>query len=916
VRFHGRLLDPSFAPHFFVFKRRVIAIYNSGVRCYDHWDGNDQFTVQMRIDNDDVYVMLIGKGSGFFQFFTSGMPVHFVDPSYLLNVIGVEISSGLKLQSHAVMLDEGAKVEQGMNVGPMYVPHQVQLLDEPNACPGPASGSNYPRLMYESFAPMTSHTGCYRRAYACGSLLYHQRIYPVSTVSHQTRDVFYDMSWGDSKGRNRVRVAILEDPADWPRSNGIQKVKSTEWGEREFAIYVDAFDQVSVFPTGSITPFDGEFNPTPTQNIDPSLVQMQRATLPAWAYAKTVRFKDYFPAPDPDDPVGTGIEQFPDIDWKLHPDGTHMCAVVHERVEAAFDAAFFAPYAVDIGTQGPGAYYPTADSFWLANKEMMGLLPMAQAFSDSTAITDKWFHVATGIIEIEIKITITGPQLTQFTLELTTREVRRPTTSEYSTFVAGYTYHNVRGPKKEDGTIPIDAHRGDMCVLDIECYGGVDTGHTASLYSLKNLTTNKEIRTFNAISSHVDNVAIEGHPLNTAAPLIAYNMQTLSFVTKDQVIFSNDLGVDYLSNPISDSVTHFGLTVRVMGDYKTTMFPDSIDDTAKQMILTAAKTFDARAYMLNAFNDMAFMPLNDLRGWGDPDLDSLREEYCRSFSHTTYTPPIDPQFNWANIQTFGAKYYKTGARDFPVPTAAASMWYHNLMNRGIRPFAMFDLTEPRPGWMLYAFETMKSLFSSPYTTFYSHPNGTWALFEQSFIYNRNPLISAHNDPTTAKIIQSALGDFDVLKVEHCIFDRIHFSLPTGLGTTGTKDTSFLAQYNEAVVRQTLGEGITDDTRALKKDYSDMRVAFSLDTIADPYDPTVEYLNLRADWYDGYTVWMRETGVFSGQKDFGVGFDSRSAGSLSATSFATLWETSLASLEEPMFAHNHKVTFSTCVFVTP
>jgi len=937
MRFHGRLTDPSFAPYFEVFKRRVIAIYNSGVRHYDHWTGDGTFNVQMRITGEDVYVTLLGLGTGYFEFQTTGMPFE-QNPDFpptfgvsvpLVNVVTVDLTAGVGVQAVSHIAG-GAKNANAFTISPIGRPQQVQLVDEPVRYPGPVGPrKTYPNVMFESYAPQHSHTGLYMRAYQCAYLPYHFNNTTPNVWAHESRDVGYDEPWADNSNRNHWRGTAtpvttrgmwspvyqsLANGADWPRRAGQRTVVSSTWGTRDFAVSVDAFDQVSVFPKSSITQPLG----TGIQNVTQADVQMHRVSFPGWTFAKTQRFSDYFAAPDAGDSLGTGNLTFPEIDWHLHPDCMEMCAVVHERVEAQLDTTFFGAFATDTGTLGPGDFYPTATSFYQLNSRGMGVEAMARS-STASVMGDKWYHVAPGLLKVSIDIVLTGLNPGDFTVTLTTTEVRRPTTTPYCSFVAGYVFHDVFGKRKDDGTIPKDAARGDMCVLDIECYGDTTTGYNGQLYSVKNLTTGKEIRTFGAATQHTSAIVAADNPLTGSCLLLAYCMQTLSFVTKDQIIVREIDGIDAASQPIMKMTQHFGVSVRVMGAYKETFFPTILAPEWRSIITANARWEDARALLFAQFGVMSLMPLNDLRTWGDADLDSLREWYCRAFTHQTYTPGFDPFENWSQMETFGNKYYKLGARDHPFPSATTLNWYNSCMAQdNFRPFPMFDVTEPRPGWYLYAYQIMSKLYISPSANcFFTHPNGTWAYFNQEFIYNANGVRASWTAPG-GNIRGSTIADLNLDKFEHCIFDRIHFVLAGGMGGDQKKDTSFLEQYNNAVVRDTRTGAITDDTTTMAKDYSDMRIKFSVTPVNDVFDYRVSYAKVQGDWYKGYTFTMRDTGYFDGEKVWANTFDSTSDGSLVATTLCARWTTIPPVLSQimPIIDNWQALTFSTCMLITP
>ena len=917
MRFHGRLSDTFLAPQFMVFKRRVIAIYNANkalrdsqpnlswaVQTYNHIEETAEFWVQMRIQDEDVYVTLLASGAMYFEFQTTGYPVDLgtilgFDALYAA-VIGVTVGA----RAPKGVLEGGVKTMATSTILPLYRANQVQLHDELNGHPL-AVGSRYPRTLYESFAPISSHSGIYGRAYHCGWLPFGYSTQLSSGISNETRDYGYDNPWADTYGISKQRAAYLAGTTDWPRACAVQMVRDSIFGDVEFAIYVDSYDQVSVFPTSVIGPNTGgtDFTyGTDLQNVPAVYVQTQRVTFPSWVYKKTQKFKDYFAAPPGSDPLG--LNDFPEIDWKLHPDGTEMCAVVHERAAAVLDNAYFGTYATDTGTQGPSDMFPTDASFYLMNTEAMGCYQRLNGQKPSVS-TDPWYMVGTGLLQVKIEIKRTGLLLEQYSLTLTVTETRRPTTTPYCSFVAGYCFYTLKDKKKSTTEKPVyHAHRGDLMVLDIECYGNASTGDSANLFSLKNLTQDgREVNAFGAMNTVFQSVVGLGTMLaGQEGVLFASDMRTLSFAVRTATNVFDDV------NKYHETI-HFGLAIITMNKYRETLYPKTIPDSVKE-IIEDANSCDIRERMNSQMPGMSLLPLNDLRTWGDTDLDSLRESYVwTSAKHGTYSPPIQPLNNFDQIQTHGYKFYRNGARLTAVPTAAAQTWYDYLMTQGgLKPFPIFDLDNPRPGWYLYMGQIISRLYQSPYTAFFTHPDGSWAIYDQQMVYNGNGM---YRDGSPAG---PGYLSCDPARLEHCIFDKVHFA------TTMQRpvwNTSFLKLYNQAVT------GLVDDgtlpkhMTPLLSDYSEIKVKFKINAIADTIDATLTYAEIQMDWYKGFTCYYVERWYWSGTRNFGTGFESQSGGGFQLFSLCQYAQlTSGAAASVPPISNNTPVKFSSAVLIDP
>jgi len=610
MRFHFRVSDPSVVPWVPVCKRRVLAIYNSGVRWYDRFEDWGLFIVQMRINNEEVYVNLIGKGEAYFEFQTSGFPIDIQSvtvsgeplPIYLTGVVGVSISKGVA----TAKLLGGKRTLLTGEVSRIGHENQINLLDEPvryySATVNTKASQHYPRMVYETYSPTGSQTGVHYHDYHAFFQTLTVHTFLGSPTSHFMRDRLADTEWSDNTNFDPIRFASLEGTAaDWPRRAGIQLVTSKSYGTREFAVSVDAFDQVSVFPVSAIGPRDIDLvNMIALLNVDSASIKMERVPFPAWVYAKTERFKDWYEVHK----GGTGEEaaglyEFPEYDWRFHPDGTKMCTVVHERELATFNSAYFAPYETDITTQGPGTYWPDQTSFDLMNAVTMGVTSL---HAGMLTPGDPYYMSAPGILEVSIDIVLTGPNPEDFTLDLTATEVRRPTTSQYCSMAAGYCWYDIKATTYTDETPVFDARRGDLCTLDVECYGRLSDSKAADLYSLKNITQATEIRTFGASSTYTAGSIFSGIP-----SLVAFKFETLSFVFK----YRNEVKT---TDTYPKREMFFGVSVYVLNRYKHTFFPTTMPEAQQTAILSKVDV-DMRAAMVAEFGSLTLMPLNDLADW-------------------------------------------------------------------------------------------------------------------------------------------------------------------------------------------------------------------------------------------------------------------------------------------------------------
>lgn len=867
MRFYSWMSDVSLAPWLELYKRRVLAIYNSGIRFYNHVQITDLCWVQMRICGEAVYVNVMGLDTFYFEFATPGHPV--ITGSFLGTTAykSAIVGTTVQLQGKSIKLNPTLRLDKRdfdtTSLSLIARPSQVQLANEPviemPQVPLPKTGK-YKRQLYESWAPMHPHTGVHSRSYNYGGGQqfdpYHENRGPID--AHEARDVNYDVPWMDNESAGVVRLAYLAGATDWPRASGVQMVKSANFADREFAIYVDAFDQFSVFPTSQIEAQDGI-----NQNVNPLYVQTIRPVLPTWVFAKTQTFMSWWVAN-----ATEGIVEFPELDWKLHPDGNKACAVVYERVAANFDAAFFAdsPSGTPFASTDFDNYRDGATGY-----------DSRQNTSFDTANLPQRYIVGTGLIELTLNIALTGPDPDNYTFSIDVAEIRRPTTSPFCTFLAGYVWHDCKAP---DGT-PY-ALAGDLCVLDLERwyrpsiaptkfpatfpiyqhFYDPTTGATSTIYSLKNLTTGAEINTFYAADM----------------PILDYDMATLSFVFDFNILSARTVSCakragSAHATPANETYLVFNpaAVVYTFNQLREILYPATMDQPTKDLI---ASYVGNNVRLTVSVDDWTFIPLNVNQNWSSTsDLTDYRNRLSIELG------------------------YRTGS--FSGPTATFAAWF-NAIQSYLPAYGLIYIDTPQFGWYCYADCIVNALAKTPWSTFFVHPSGTWAFFDQSRIYNRFglPFVLPGLD-------MDQLTPFDDTFLEHVIYDRVHFEFPTH----GTKDTSFLELYNAA---QAKSVNVDEPFDAIT--YPLMQAKFTKQVYTHPGD-LVTWLQLKVDWYNGYTGYYMETGLQGGPY---TGYIYFGAGGLRDGSMDDLFYPSPAygGTPGPAQAKNYPMTFSSPVLLSP
>ena len=804
------------------------------------------------------WVRIIQSGGAYFEFFATGKPV-FLDTyndivsgpgtTYKAAVVGTDISIVNKAVSTSPQINKGKRFTQTAQASVIGQEQQVNMANEPNACITVSPNANsWPKLIYESWSPMHSNTGVFLRSY---------NLWPNvggGFSSNCERDVNYDVSWAYSYGKQKMKNAYLFGPADWPRASGLQVVQSAAYGAREFAILVDAFSQFWVFPTSAI-PANQNGYPAP----DGKYVKGFVPSWPSWVFHATQKFKDYFAANGTTDFIGA-----PDLDWKLHPDGTKACCIVYKRTPVVYDSAFFA------GLPGPTGS-PSGD--FATTSGQSGYAGSA-GFSYPGDATR--YLVAPGLVEQSIVITITGPNPENFTVSSKTTVLRDPDLTPYATFLAGYVWHNVIDPHGNGKTLA--ASRGDLCVVDIEFYWDVtNSGQSQSINFVKNLTTGKDITTVGLVrftDFDMKTLSFSG-PLQTASQYTQTCNLRPGYPPSD--------GHSHLTLPATTSVTftvaHPQFAVYVFGKFRQILYPAGIPDAQKLSSLTQQAPAAARA----AVASLSFIPLNDSTDWSS--LTNLRSWMAMSRGYTSGT-------------------YSLSTRDLA--------FYNSVLNDYDE---MQFISAPRFGFYYYSGTICNRMRKHPRSILFAHPNGSWAVFDMSTIYNKNGVC-------VSRAFYDTLSMFDPAKLSIALIDHVHLELTGGTAL----ETSFIELYNKALTNSTGANTITDTFQTLSA--ADFAPTFTAGTYAYTIPSgldtgaVVTWLELAATYNDGKTYYMQDPSYQTGAPLFAVsGYNHEATGTVTTLGGGNLFDQTLdaAWMTGPGFTGNVEpptVAFGRKTFSTP
>jgi hypothetical protein len=890
LRIHKRTLDGGLAFLYHVYLGKLKVLYDAGVRFYHHWEFSKYWAAEKRILNTDISITLFPRDSFYFEFFTTGNPIYSGTilgfPTVKAACIGVDVALEGNQISLVPRIRTGERNVDGTKLSLVGRPFQTQLINEPTVNPppklSPVGRDKYPKVLYESYAPLHSHTGIYRRSYTLGG----GNVWPIvgqsgtgggqfsagsghntavgagkpHMESYNLRDTNFDIPFMQNNKSDAIQFGLLNDGiVDWPRANGVVTIKSLSFGSREFAIYIDAFSQFSVFPTSEIGTPNGTI-----QNVPPSKVRTIKPTLPAWVFQMPTRLIDYVAANG-----NAGFTEFPEIDWKVHPDGTKACAVVHERSVVAFDTAYF------VDDHSGHTYFNPI--YYTGYLEQTG--EDARQQKGAVILSGDRYFFGTGLVEATLTIEITGPDPNDFTFAVTVKELRRPTTSPYCTLLAGYTYYDI--PNGKD----FYARKGDLCVVDLERYyqnsgdgagfinpgGGADPAYSTgdnrrALFSVKNYgvlfdpSEFTEVNTFPAFPSGVNQAwppryfqtgvlsrfpnDYLGHS-DFDAQLIDFDIATLSFALR-LLVNAPDVKIAFTEN------NHVSYAIYTFNRLRKQLFPETLDDLLKQQHIDALAHDFRQTYMTGSH--WIFMPLNDNPDWDDSFDATLHSDWATdslSVLKRTLT------YNYAGFMPVNAgrqmSSYLTGNSD-----ASFLRWWVALNVFG-DPYPYTFVASMKPSWGMYTDLIMNALRKSPWSTFFVHPSGTWAFFDQSTIYNKAGEDLFRDTDVTQQVAQ----------LEHCIFDWVHFEFTLSDGHAISKDTTFVQLYNDAILQGEKEKTLIAQSEVfLPLDYPAMRAVFYI----VPWDGSVQQVGFNWNGATWTSYVVPNPWLFNGNyMPCGVGF---------------------------------------------
>ena len=848
IKFAGRLRTyvSCAEPEMYQFaedaKHKARHAYLRGLRSWTHEYTIDIVNVKIRIRGRVCLIEITPIDAFYFEFASSANPIKrdlivgggggFSFERYNGVIVGVDVRMMDNAMSVTPRINKQRRTPNGADASLIQRAYMVDLYNEPVAYRNPVhrfGRTRYPDTLMESWAPNNPHTGIHTRGLGLlpGAGVSEMRL-PLAT--HTLRDIDFDVPFERNHNKDPIQDAYIRINADWPRANGVQVVKHDKYGSREFAIYVDAFNQFHVFPTAAIEPLSAT-NPY-DQNVATKYVQRLVPVFPAWCFVQSQMLSTFWAA----DPSGTGAYvDLPEPDWQFHPEGTRAASIIYERVPYVYDTPKF--------TTGDGATAPKP--FTQADFDTFAAGLGVQGRHQVTlagGYHEQRYFVAPGVIEVTIQITLTGDLLENYTAEIFVREVRRPTTTPYCALYVGYIWYDVpfgaKVVKDDKGNIIKDeriAKIGQFVAYDVERWTSGTTLANAKIsriMSVKDLDTGVELFTC------------------PAGPLFGIDVKSLSFVmqtwnaTTTKREMPRKFGDPAGTSKNADWRTfQFGMWVVIGGKPKEILWPATMPDDAKRYVtdlglMTIGPLTWRQKQNTLAFDDPTWhlVALNDPTDWTTGNWGLYRDAYLQNV-----------------MQSIGGSHPYPPDAPAIERTLEADYWSYYI---GLH---VFYTATPKWGWYTYADEICNCVANGGDSTFYVHPSGTWAFWNNQNVY------IPKGQPTNGDgdVVDYLPGfDEDVKTIEHVIFDRVHFEMRNDHRVLGHHDTTFLKLYNKAVEKGQKEKTLEDGIETIGD--ADLRATFDKDIY--PYAqspfPDLQFLKLKATW-DGRSYWFLETGIQGG-----------------------------------------------------
>lgn len=884
LTYHVTMTEGGLAPIASDAKARADKEFKRGIRNYATSYKMGPAKVNLNLYGRDCMIHVGSEDVLAFEFATSGNPVKIVTETFdgstpttgtsngydYITVIVEAVKRDRSIQTTArIGGRQRSRYAEENSLDPVqtsliYAWRQVQGLSEPRAYPFPVDRMGHqitPSIIGWAYDPQDSFEGAYHLSTLIPTSNYAR--WPLSMDSGGLsggRDIDYDLPWWYSEDASAMRIGHLTLPnTDWPRAGGMQEVDS-QWGKRRFAIMITATDEVRVFPVDAILAITPEnFGPVWTWDdatVPDQYVQSLTPTFPAWVWRGFDSTTAYESFTAGNDEAGRTIgldewrEKHNQHRWEFNHDGTKAAAVMFHYKPFTNDATFFSANA-DLNTP------------WTATQfaELKGTMGSTYGGGWRRADDRDRYFVAPGVIEMTFDITITGPDLEDFTVTSNITSVRAPESTNYPTVAVGYVWRDVT-------CNGIKIAQGHMIALSLMLYtrcGRKDTGKhelksadRTALWVLHDITAgNQEI--FSIISDEKN---------YTRNLLLKTDMASCSFL-----FLTHWRQIIYTTTDRAKGILHPAILPIVNGVTQTLILPETMPADVQEVMRGAVNLNGYSTISRVTAPEYAFQPMNqpydDYSESTVTGILNLRDVWAfdwQSQYYDWYVFPVDTNDRIHYYLHNGELRYKNDPTNFganePTFTAAGEEMMGELyvaMEKAWR-VCMF-CTAPKFGWHMYSYLLWDHLLTSAWITFGVHaPSGTWALWSNMLMYDQNGLPYIWDGfAWTHETSFATLSEYTTDKLEHWIVDRLHIEFQTDEKTTGAFDTTFMEQYNRAV---RAAKDHPDPALRLKGDIREMTLAdqrgrFTKETSVRPFYPGVtRMLALKCEW-NGKTGWLHD-----------------------------------------------------------
>jgi hypothetical protein len=848
-------------------------------------------TVRVKLVGEEKYIYITVEGGFYFEFSTTGWPLvplnwsqYGVSGSLPAGVwVGTEVrtvNGRVSVAPYIRSQRRAASITDNLSINKWAV--QVQCINEKvqyrELDATTRANFDFRNTVRSSWAATHSHTGLHERTTLLKPSYFSTTWQQALPEALSGRDVSYDAGFSYGAGRASTLPAVkLEDSADWPRENGIQTAKSEKWGDRQFAIYIDAFSSFHIFPLGSILRYGAEFH-----NVIPEHIRHIAPTYPSWCWMNAQRMQDTFDTSlsgTSKDLIGKS-----DYQWIVNHTGTKATAVIYARSLAENDSVYFADNA--------SAQTPWTQAHWddtLA--PLMGGTPSAwigRVRSLPDYLPETYF-VAPGLVEATVDIRITGPNLNDYVAEVSIATIRDPNVTPYNTAVAGYSYIDIA-----DKGITA----GDLLCVDLEFWHAKRVDHQHDADSLEILRVKNLSKATTILSTRAHRIMAVDFSTCSLALKITHLAENVPVTIPTKQSKWNPV----TWWPVPFVIEHVGVWIIHSGKTKEILYPDTMTEEHKAE-LVAESEIDIDAFLATRLAEhdyMDFIPLAmDPDGWTMGDGANYREwlSYCYYYWYNEAWVIYDP-----NVWVHGRSFPDEGFVQYRVapPFYTGSTWsYNNLRHISSPPGSayghMMFVKNPRWGWHANAAVMAKYIGIHGWDTFFTHPNGSYAFYSDYLIYNPVGMPMRGGDYGVDGPKYNGLADYDVSKLEHCIFDRIWLDVRKSSGAAVPLKTTFIEMYNQAVragkEAETLEAGIEEIDRAAHKAVFTKEIVYLHESELNWPDLTTESLMIKAVVL-GAEYWMVEQGVTGNydREDPYYTFPTPVSGHLIGFSFLDFWYT--------------------------